>query len=394
MDIGKTEEEERQGQEERNGMKKILIIYATAGIGHKKASMAVKKAFDEMALKDVQVSMIDSLDYTNDFFKWSYLQAYLLMVSKLPFFWGFMYYLTDNTFVNMIVSKARRFNNWLNSKKLVAYLLETKPDVIISTHFFASEVIAVLRKKGALKSHLITVVTDYRMHSWWVAGCVDTYVVAGQAAAEDLVRWGVPESKVKVLGIPVEPVFSKPVDKQKVWSDTALKKGIFTVLVIGGGFGVGPIEGIVNVINSVSRPVQAVVVCGNNKELAGRLEVLKNGLKVNIKVLGFVDNVYEYMSIADVLISKSGGITVSESLVKELPMIIIAPIIGQETRNSDFLVASGAALRLDNVSDLKSVLEDLAAHPERIRRMKNSISEIKKPNACYDIAKLAIELST
>ena len=374
-------------------MKNILIVYATAGIGHKKASLAIKKAFDEMALKDVQVTLIDALDYTNDFFKWSYLQAYLLMVNKLPLFWGFMYYLTDSPFVNMIVSKARRLNNWLNSFRLVKYLLETKPDVVISTHFFASEVIAVLRKKGVLKSHLVTVVTDYRLHSWWVSGFVDTYVVASKAAVEDLVRWGIPQSKVKLLGIPVEPAFSKPVDTEKIWADTGLKKGVFTVLVIGGGFGVGPIEDIVKAIDGVSQPVQAVVICGNNKELVGRMEALKKSLKINIKVFGFVDNVYEYMTIADVLISKSGGITVSESMVKELPMIIIAPIIGQETRNSDFLVANGVALKLSSVSDLKNALEDLTAHPEKLKKMKKSIEDIKKPTACYDIAKLAIGLA-
>src|SRR3990167_4618535 len=105
-------------------MRKIVIVYATAGIGHKKASLAIKKAFDEISPKDTQVSLIDSLDYTNTFFKWAYLKAYLLMVKRLPLVWGFMYYLTDNFFVNLAVSKLRRFNNWINSFKLSAYLAD------------------------------------------------------------------------------------------------------------------------------------------------------------------------------------------------------------------------------------------------------------------------------
>ena len=132
-------------------MKKILIVYGTAGIGHKKAAMAVKKALEEMSPRDTEVSLIDSLDYTNEFFKWTYLQAYLFMVNKLALVWGLMYYLTDNFFVNLAVSKIRRFNNWLNSFKFTGYLLGSQPDVIISTHFFASEIIANLKAKGILE---------------------------------------------------------------------------------------------------------------------------------------------------------------------------------------------------------------------------------------------------
>src|SRR3989338_1814577 len=147
---------------------KILIVYATAGTGHKKAALAIKEALREIAPQDVQVSIIDSLDYTNVFFKWSYLKIYLLMVNKLPHLWGFLYYLTDNFCFNRAIMHLRRFNNWLNSKRLVEHLLSSKPDCIVSTHFFTSEVISNLKKRGLLKSRLITVVTDYRLHSWWI----------------------------------------------------------------------------------------------------------------------------------------------------------------------------------------------------------------------------------
>lgn len=372
--------------------KKILIVYSTAGIGHKKASLAVKKALDEIAPKETDVTLIDALDYTNAFFKWSYLQAYLLMVNKLPMLWGLSYYITDNFFVNLVVSKIRRISNWLNSGKLTKYLLETEPDVIISTHFFASEVIAEMKRSGILKCRLITVVTDYRLHSWWICCCTDTYVVASREAKDDLIRWKVDPAKVNVLGIPVEPVFTKKLDKAKTMEKLNLKRGIFTILAIGGGFGVGPIEDIVRAANEIQEPVQVAAICGHNEELVKKLSSLAPTLKAHLKVLGFVDNVYEYMDAADILISKSGGITVSESLAKEIPMIIISPIIGQETRNSDFLVTNGAAIKIDRVSDLKDALEDVIRHPEKIDRMRDAIRKIKKPEACYDVAKIAIDL--
>lgn len=371
-------------------MKKILIVYATAGIGHKKASMAVKEAFDEMAPKDAEVTLIDALDYTNDFFRWSYLQAYLLMVNKLPTLWGLSYYFTDNRYVDIIVSALRRINNWFNSGKLVQYIKDSKPDVVISTHFLPSEVISDLKEVGETQARLVTVVTDYRLHSWWVCDFTDTYVVASQEAKNDLIGWKVDPSKIKVLGIPVEPVFTKTMDKDKTLEKLGLKKDIFTVLVVGGGFGVGPIEEIVKSVDEVSRPIQIVTICGHNEELVGKLNALKPKLKSHLTVTGFADNVYEYMEASDILISKSGGITVSESLAKEIPMVIISPILGQETRNSDFLIGNGAAMKIAKPSELKALIEDLLSHPEKLTNMKEAIRKVRKPYACYDVVKLVL----
>jgi len=374
-------------------MKKILIVYATAGIGHKKASIAVKKAFDEMRPKDVETVLADALDYAPPFFKRTYLDLYLTAVNKFSFTWGLMYYITDNFFVNLIVKQLRRFNNWLNSKRFVEYLLKENFDVIISTHFFASEVAGVLKKRGALKSKLMTVVTDYRLHSWWVAPSVDMYVVSNEDAKADLLRWKIDPDRIKVLGIPVEPVFSKHLDKEPLKEKLGLRKDLFTVLVIGGGFGVGPIEDIVRSLGSVSRPVQLIVICGHNEELAKRVGSMEVNKDVTVKAVGFVDNVYEFMEVSDILISKSGGITVSESLAKELPMIVIAPIPGQETRNSDFLIRHGAAVKVAKSSDIRGVIEYLISDPSKIAQMKEAIRKIRTPESSYNIAKAALDMA-
>lgn len=371
-------------------MKKIVIAYATAGIGHKKAAIAIKEAFDEIAQNDAEVEIIDSLDYTNAFFKWVYLKFYLLMVNKLPLFWGLLYYLTDNPFLNLIISKIRNLSNRLNSKKLVDYLISSKPDVIITTHFFPSEIISDLKGKGIVNPLLISVITDYRLHSWWVSDFVDMYIVGSEDAKSDLLDWKVDPAKIKILGIPVEPIFSKKLDMGKILAKNSFKEEIFTILVIGGGFGVGPIEDIIKVAGNISMPLQIITICGHNKELVKRLEDVKKELKAEINVLGFVDNVYEYMEIADILISKSGGITVAESLAKELPMIIISPILGQETRNAGFLIKYGAAFKVKKFSGLKEILEDLISHPEKIAKMKEAIHNIRRPTACYDVVKLAL----
>ncbi|MBN1527202.1 MAG: hypothetical protein JW919_06450 [Candidatus Omnitrophica bacterium] len=373
--------------------KKILILYATAGIGHKKAAMAIKEAFDGLKLPAVDVTLADALDHSPAFFKKTYPQAYLLMVNKLSPLWALSYYFTDNRFVNIVISKIRHLNNWLNSRKLREYLRSTQPDVIVSTHFFASEVISSLKGKGLLRSKLVTVVTDYRLHSWWVNRNTDLYTVGSTDARDDLVKWGVPTERVRVLGIPAQPVFSGTVDKEKVVQGLGFEKGVFTILSMGGGFGVGPIEELIRAADRVRAKVQMIVVCGHNEKLIERVKALKSQLKIRIFTLGFIHNVYDYMAVSDIVISKSGGITTSESLVKELPMIIIAPIPGQETRNSDFLIRHGAALKMDNAAELKGIVEDLIGHPEKIKAMKDGIADIRRPDAPFDIAKAAVDLA-
>lgn len=369
---------------------KILIIYGTAGIGHKKAAIAVKAAFDELAPAGVEVSLIDSLDHTNAFFKRFYLESYLLMVGKLPLFWGLSYYITDNFFVDLIVSKLRRFNNWLNSFRLVDYINEFKPDVVISTHFFASEVIADLKKRGRFGGRLVTVITDYRVHAWWVNPGTDTYVVGGDSVKSELIRRGVEPGRVKTLGIPVEPIFSKKTDVYAMKKKIGLENDIPTVLVMSGGYGVGPIELIARSLERLSRPVQAVAICGHNSRLMERLSQETASFRnAKVKVTGFVNNVYEYMGVSDILISKSGGITVTEAMAEELPMIVISPIIGQETANCDYLVGAGAALRIGSLGELDGALESLVARPENLYAMKEAVKKIKKPEACYDIARFA-----
>ncbi|MFC1576798.1 glycosyltransferase [Candidatus Omnitrophota bacterium] len=382
--------------------KKILIVYATAGIGHAKAAFASEKAFGELKIRypglkgkveDCEITVIDSLDYTTRFFRSSYQGTYLIMVKHLLLLWGFMYYLTNIRLVDLFVRKARRLTNWMHGRRLVKFLLDTRPDVIISTHFLAAEVISRMKEKGLIDTHLMCVVTDYRMHAFWVASGVDVYIVGSEAARQDLMRWGVEPSRVKVLGIPVGPEFitgsgpNKDVSRRKL----GLKEGLFTVLLVGGGFGIGPMEEIVRIISRIKSPLQIAVICGYNKGLLKKIKALKKGSSMNIQEFAFVENMYDFMDAADVLISKSGGITVSEALAKELPMLIASPIIGQESRNCEFLTGRGAAVRIKALSDIAVVLEGLISDPGKFDAIKEKVRLVRRPYASLDIARHALE---
>jgi processive 1,2-diacylglycerol beta-glucosyltransferase len=373
-------------------MKKILIIYATAGIGHAKAAFAVKKAFDELKPSGVEAKLVDSLDYMTSYFRKSYLNYYLLMITRLANLWGLFYFLTNNFYVDILVSRARRYMNWLHSRRFVRFLRGYDPDVVVSTHFLANEIISNLKGKGLLKTRLITVVTDYRLHSFWVAKHVDQYVVGSQEAIKDLKAFGVGPSRVKLLGIPVEPDFTRKGNREEMSVKLGLEKGRLTILVVGGGFGIGPIENIVRALKEINGNIQVMVVAGYNEAVRRKIESLKADFGSPLIVYGFVNNMYDLMQAADCLVSKSGGLTATEALVKNLPMVIISPIPGQESRNSDFVVSHGAAVKVKNFIELKGVLRRLVTGPDELRNMRRAIEKIARPNSAYDIAKLAVEL--
>ncbi len=372
--------------------KKVLIIYATAGIGHAKAAFAIKKAFDEARSAGVEVALIDSLDYMTSYFRKSYLSFYLLMINRLSNVWGFFYFLTNIFYANIPVAIARRYMNWLHSRNFVKFLLETKPDVVLSTHFLANEVISNLKSKGLLDTKLVTVVTDYRMHAFWVAKHIDLYVVGSEEARDDLKVYGVGPDRVRVLGIPVEPAFTKRADKEALSGRIGLEKGRLTILAVGGGFGVGPIEKIVRILDAVGGNIQALVVCGYNEALRRRVEGLKRDIKWPLIVYGFVSNMYELMQVSDLLVSKSGGLTSTEAMVEGLPIVAISPIPGQESRNCAYLVSRGAAVKIKALNGLKTVLKGFIEEPSKLQDMREAIKRTAKPNAVYDIVKLAAEL--
>lgn len=373
-------------------MKKILIIYATAGVGHAKAAFAVKKAFDEVALQDVRVVLIDSLTYMTSYFRKSYLSYYLLMITRLSNIWGFFYFVTNNYFVYQVVKFARRYMNWLHSRAFVRYLKNFDADVIISTHFLANEVISNLKSKGLLRAKLITVITDYRLHSFWVAPNIDCYVVGSEEAKADLRKFHVKPGRVHVFGIPVEPVFGRPSDRQELLRTFGLEADRSTILVVGGGFGIGPIEQIVKILDAAGgERLQSLVICGYNEALRRRIDAMRHDLGMPVKAYGFVNNMHEFMTVSDFLISKSGGLTATEALVKDLPLVIIAPIPGQESRNSDFLVAHGAAVKVKRVGRIRGLIESFIADPGELARMKDAIKKVARPRSAFDIVDLALE---
>lgn len=366
-------------------MSKILIFYATAGIGHKKAAFAIKEAFDKSGAKDVLLK--DSLDYTNRFFKITYNSIYLALVKYLPVLWGFFYYLLDNPWIYAVLRPIRRLTNNINSRKLVKYLLETKPKTVIVTHFFSLEVIADMKKKGILQTRLVTVMTDYKSHSFWLSKYVDCYIAGSEYTKDDLVKRGISADRISVLGIPCTKSFSKKQDPQDTRLEIGLEPGKKTIFILGGGFGVGPIKRIAVNLDRLETDFQCIVVCGYNKKLYNSLLEIATSFKHHFKVYGFVDNMDRLMAASDVLVSKTGGITVTEALNSGLAMLVIAPIPGQEMRNYKFLEKENAALRIKRPADIGRVVKELFTS-DKLDILRSNIKRIRLVDSAEKIVNL------
>lgn len=367
---------------------KIVIFYATAGIGHKKAAFAIKEAFDRRGAKDVLLE--DVLDFTNPFFKKSYNAIYLFLIRYLPTFWGLCYYLLDNLFIYAFLRPIRRMTNHVNSKKFVRFLLETKPDVAIVTHFMSLEVIANLKKKHMLKTRLIAVVTDYRSHSFWLSKNVDLYIAASDYTKVDLVKRGIPPERVKALGIPCAKSFSEEHDREALKSKLGLDAAKRTIFILGGGFGIGPIKSIVLHADESDEDFQGIVVCGHNEKLCSAVKTIAASTRHRFRVHGFVNNVDELMAVSDLLISKPGGITLTEALAAGLPLVVVDPIPGQEMGNYKFLKKENAAAKIRNPKEIKNVISELF-RSSKLEILKENIKKIRRVNSAERIIDEAVK---
>ena len=263
--------------------------------------------------------------------------------------------------------------------------------MIVNTHFLPAEMIAALRRKGETATPHLTVTTDFETHRLWVNQPCDRYFTATEEGALNLRHWGVPTGDVVVSGIPIHPVFSEPKDRAECLRRQGLSGGRPVVLQLAGGFGVGPIERLFEGILQIETPLEVVVVAGRNAELKTRLEQIETPPRHLAHVLGFTTEIDELMAAADLVVSKPGGLTTSESLARGTPMAVVNPIPGQESRNSDFLLENGAAIKVNNVATLPYKLDQLLGTPGRLAELTANAKRLGRPQAAFDVARAALD---
>lgn len=369
---------------------KILIIYASAGAGHHKAAEALFNSFCQQKLAKISVQKIDALEYTNPFFKWSYPATYIFLVKYLAYFWGISFHLFNFPLLRPICSRLRHYFNYLQGRPLIEYLAKEKPDVVICVHFFSAELISRLKLTGQFKGQVICQITDFGVHQFWVNKGTDYYIVASEFTKTELKRKGVAENKILVFGIPIEQKFLKITAKTEVRLNLGLDKELLTVLVASGGFGVGPIKKIVQYLDDSKIKLQVIIICGKNMRLYCYFKQLN--FKKTTKIFSYVNNMDEFMGISDLIITKSGGLTVSEALAKSLPMLIIKPIPGQEMKNADIVEKYEAGLRIRALEKLNKQLQVLLENDcQKLNKMRENARHLAKPEAANKISQWIIQ---
>ncbi|MCA9407160.1 MAG: hypothetical protein KC733_00580, partial [Candidatus Omnitrophica bacterium] len=210
---------------------------------------------------------------------------------------------------------------------------------------------------------------------------------------ERFIKKGLPADSIKVYGIPMRTKFSVQLDRAPIAQKLGLDMNVPTILIMGGGQGLGPIKKIVKSLIKVRMNFQIIVLTGTNKKVLNEIKRLTTKTEKRILVYEFATNVDELMEISSIIITKPGGITTSECLAKGLPMLIVDPIPGQEMRNTDFLIKKGIGIRIDDTNDIGEEVEILLKSPERLAAMSKSAYENSKPHANLDIAKLILNKS-
>jgi processive 1,2-diacylglycerol beta-glucosyltransferase len=366
--------------------KRILILSASVGAGHFRAAQAVELALREVAPPGSVIKNIDVLSLTNIAFRKLYGSAYLDLVNKAPHVLGLFYdYMDKPRRKDSKRDRLRLMVEKLNLAKLCKLLECDHWDVIVNTHFLPAAIIASLRKSKSMRTPQMTVTTDFETHRLWVNQPCEHYTTATDEGAAYLHHWGVPAEDISVTGIPIHPVFATP--KPRPRTDRPV------VLQLAGGFGVGPIEQIFNGIVSVKTPIELIVVTGKNAAAKKKLESLRQRGGHRIEILGFTDKMDELMTRADIVVSKPGGLTTSETLARGAAMVIVNPIPGQESRNSDFLLENGAAIKINNLPTLPMKLESLLSEPTRLQQLKDNAKRIGRPQAAFDVAARALRLA-
>jgi processive 1,2-diacylglycerol beta-glucosyltransferase len=362
---------------------RILIATITAGGGHLAAAAALEEAWRASRPDDV-LERIDLLKFFSPLHRKIHSDGYLQLVERAPEIWGMVFAKTDNPKVARTMNKLKRLFPSNSRKKFERHVKQFKPDAVFCTHYLPLELLGHRQKnqKDCVAPMTVSVITDFEAHALWMDSCVDLYCVAAEETKARLVARGAESKNIVATGIPIAAKFSSKVDVKAVRKNYGLRDDLRTLLVLSGGFGMGPVAEILAELDKVPEEFQTVVVTGRNEEL--RRDLAAQDRKHPTHVLGFASNMHELMAIADLVITKPGGLTSSEALAMGKPLFILNPIPGQEAANSDFLLERGAGAKVNRVEDLPFRIEQLLGS-KKLTQMAAAAKALGRPHAAKTV---------
>lgn len=393
--------------------KKVLIMSVSTGGGHNRAARAIKEELESRTIDNMSIEceIVDSLKLVNNTMDKVISRGYEKSALYTPKAYGSVYRFSETTIASKNEFKTNPLTS-LMARKFKHLLNESTPDLIIGTHPFPMIALSTLKKNNNIHSlsrsesfykstkvdipPMISVLTDYTTHSTWIQNEIDYYIVGHEYVKELLVYEGVDSEKVKAFGIPVEKSFLSHRDRETVLTELGLSPEKLTVLLMGGSFGAGNIKETLEDLIAIDRDFQILVITGRNEHLKDKLSKMLDSTihNKNICLLGYTNKMNDILASIDVLISKPGGLTTTEALLNDVPMIVPYFIPGQEEENLDFLTNCGAALRTTKKYSLPVLLKVLIDDPSRLDNLRKNIKSIRKFDSAVNISNLVVDILT
>lgn len=368
-------------------MKKVCIFTASTGGGHNLAAQSVQQALIE---KGISSAIYDTFKDSNPLLNKMVVKGYEQMVEIAPVLYRVIYQQFNlmTSFQKRILDTVSYFVN----PDIVSIIKRDQPSLMISTHPYVTYLLVGLKEHGVFDVPIISFVTDYKVHGLYVGRLADAYIVATGYTKKTLIDKDVPEEIIYPYGIPIRQEFLKKlIDKNREKDDAPE----LTVLLMAGSLGGKQLETAFNSLMRIENKLRIIVVCGKNKKIKTSIEQLVQTYGSNnkeISIYGFVDNISQLMDEADALITKPGGLTTTEAIIKNMPMIIPYVYPGQEEENADFLVANGMAIRADKVSDLTEIISFLISHKFVMDRMMKNMSHSASNYSLDNTVELCIKM--
>ncbi len=281
--------------------------------------------------------------------------------------------------------KLRRWAERLNSKPLLREIAEFKPDIIVCTHFLPAEILSQLIAAGSLNCPVWVQVTDFDLHRMWVHKHMAGYFAPNEEVAFRMRDQGIAVEAIHVTGIPIMAAFSQQLDRIVCARELGIDPRVVTLLLMGGGAGLGSLNAGAEHLLRLQGNFQLIVLAGKNLAALTALQELATRYPGRLVPQGYTDEVERLMACADLVITKSGGITTSECLVMGLPMIVNAPIPGQEEHNANFLLEQGVALKALDLVTLEYRIRYLLTHPAKLEDMRIKAKALGRPHAAYQV---------
>lgn len=365
----------------------VLYLSISMGAGHLRAAEALKEYVDQMYPQSRSL-VVDTFKYINPLVHKIFVDGYLSIVRSIPNAYGTLYRMSEQS--NNLNNLSRALSKLL-SFSIARLIKDFNPSIIVCTHPFPLQIVSYLKKQKIIKVPALGILTDYVNHPFWLQDNIEAYVVAHNKIKEDMISKGTPEKHIYSYGIPVSKVFLQRKSKKELLQRYGLKDK-FTVLLMGGSLGFGNIKKTLMSLVNCESDIQIIVVTGKNKRLKQQLEKLLGQYSKDVHLIGYSKEIYSLMDVADVIVTKPGGMTITEAFLKELPIFIMSPIPGQEERNLHFLLSTGAAESIDKDTDINNLIHRIIDNPYILTEMKEKSKKLSTPDSGYKIVSLMEKL--